>query len=47
MSPTSYQAAPPRTSTIADAARSVKFGKTKIISLKEELTRSYTECRRC
>ena len=37
MSPTSYQAAPPRTSTIADAALSVKFCKTKSISLKEEL----------
>ena len=36
MSPTSYQAAPPRTFTIAEAERSVKLGNVKNSFLSEE-----------
>lgn len=42
MSPTSYQAAPPRTSTIADAHHSVKLEHAAHKSL-EEFSRAYKE----
>src|SRR5208282_2675493 len=47
MSPTSYQAAPPRTTTIADAHASVKLAQTGALELLLREEASTTRCKVC